>query len=153
MQLYADDTLLYTHASTAQLAAEKLASALDGVVEWLDQSCLTLNVSKTKGMFFSKTKLHIPDVNIYIKGEQIETFTEFKYLGVLLDSNLNFEKHIKKMTKTIKYNMANFRQIRSSISTEAAKIFLHALCDVHATVYGTFHMHYIATCYLFLFIE
>ena len=97
VQLYADDTVLYTHAKSAQLAAEKLASALDGVVEWLDQSCLTLNVSKTKGMFFSKTKLHTPGVNICIKGEQIETVTEFKYLGVTLDSHLNFKKHIKKM--------------------------------------------------------
>ena len=100
IQLYADNTVLYTHATSAQLAAEKLASALGGVVEWLDQSYLTLNVSKTKGMFFSKTKLPTPDVNICIKNEQIEIVTEFKYLGVLLDSNLNFKKHIKKMTRT-----------------------------------------------------
>ena len=100
IQLYADNTVLYTHATSAQLAAEKLASALGGVVEWLDQSFLTLNVSKTKGMFFSKTKLPTPDVNICIKNEQIEIVTEFKYLGVLLDSNLNFKKHIKKMTRT-----------------------------------------------------
>ena len=46
-------------------------------------------------MFFSKTKLHTPDVNICIKGEQIEIVTELKYLGVLLDFNLNFKRHIK----------------------------------------------------------
>ena len=127
VQLYADDTVLYTHAKSAQQAATKLTNALVGVAEWLDQSCLTLNVSKTKGMFFAKTKLNIPDVNICIKGEQIETVTEFKYLGVLLDSNLRLKKNIKKMTKTIKYNLSNFRQIRSCLSTEAAKIFLHDL--------------------------
>lgn len=131
VQLYADDTVLYTHATSAQQAAIKLTNALVGVAEWLDQSCLTLNIGKTKGMFFSKTKLNILDVNICFKGEQIETVTEFKYLGVLLDSNLTFKKHIKKMTKIIKYNLANFRQIRSSLSTEAAKVFLHALIFSH----------------------
>ena len=131
IQLYADDTVLYTRAKLAQLEAEKLASALNGVVEWLDQSCFTVNVSKTKGMFSSKTKLHTPDINICIKGEQIET--EFKYLGVLLDLNLNLKKHIKNLTKTIKYNLANFRQIRSSLSTEDGKIFLHALIFLHIT--------------------
>ena len=35
------------------------------------------------------------------------------------------------MTKTIKYNMAHFRQIISSLSTEAAQIFLHALIFSH----------------------
>lgn len=55
VQLYADDTVLYTHATTAQLAAGRLTKAMEGVTEWLDQSCLTLNVSKTKGMFFTKT--------------------------------------------------------------------------------------------------
>ena len=57
----------------------KLTSALDGVVEWLDQSCLTLDVSKTKGMYFSKTKLNIPDVNVFIKGEQIETVIKISW--------------------------------------------------------------------------
>ena len=94
VQLYTDDTVLDTHATSTQVAVEKLASALDRVIEWLDQSFLTLNVSKTKGMVFSKTKLHTPDVNICIKGGQIETVTEFKYIGVLFDSDLNFKKYI-----------------------------------------------------------
>ncbi len=55
LQMYADDTVLYTHAKTAELAAKKLTAAMERITEWLDQSCLSLNISKTKGMFFSKT--------------------------------------------------------------------------------------------------
>ncbi len=111
LQMYADDTVLYTHAKTAELAARKLTVVMERITEWLDQSCLSLNISKTKGMFFSKTKESI-NADIYIKAEKIEIVSEIKYLGVLLDSNLNFKSHIKKMTKTIKYNLANFRHIR-----------------------------------------
>lgn len=126
VQMYADDTVVYTHAKTAELAAAKLTAALDRIQHWLDQSCLSLNVSKTKGMFFSKTKVQ-PMVDILIKGERIDIVTNFKYLGVTLDSNLNFKKHVKTMVKSIKYNLANFRQIRNCLSLDAAKIFMHAM--------------------------
>lgn len=53
LQFYADDTVLYTHAKTAQLAAERLTNAMKGVV----QCCLSSNINKTKGMFFFKTKV------------------------------------------------------------------------------------------------
>ncbi len=37
VQMYADDTVVYTHAKTAELAA-----ALENISHWLDQSCLSL---------------------------------------------------------------------------------------------------------------
>lgn len=40
--------------------------------------------------------------------------TEFKYLGVILDSFLTFKKHIRKISKMNKFNLDNFRHIQSS---------------------------------------
>ena len=131
IQLYADDTVLYAHAKNSEMAAEKLTNAMQGVAQWLEQSCLTLNISKTKGMFFYKRKGQIPSANIKIRHESIDIVTEFKYLGVTLDTNLNFKKHVKNMTKTIKYNLANFRHIRSSLPMDVAKTFLHGLIFSH----------------------
>ncbi len=48
LQMYADDTVLYTHAKTAELAARNLTVAMERITEWLDQSCLSLNISKKK---------------------------------------------------------------------------------------------------------
>jgi len=69
---------------------------MQSVVEWLEQSCLTL---KTKGMFFSKNKGQAQTADILFKNESIDIVTDFKYLGFILDPNFNFKKHIKKMTK------------------------------------------------------
>lgn len=41
------------------------------MMEWLDQSCLTLNISKTKGMIFSKTKQSFR-ADSFMKGKKIE---------------------------------------------------------------------------------
>ncbi len=51
----------------------------------------------------------------------------FKYLGIILDSNLTFKKHVKKVANTIRYNLANFRHIRPYLTTEAAKLFMDAM--------------------------
>jgi len=89
VQMYADDTIIFTQARTAELTAEKLKAAMERNTQWLEQSCLSLNIGKTKGMFFSKTNVQSPNVDIFINGEKIEIVNEFSYLGVILDSNLN----------------------------------------------------------------
>lgn len=67
LQLFADDTVLNTHAKNTQRAAEKLTHAMQGVADCLEKSCLTLNISKTKGMFFCKTKGQILTADIFTK--------------------------------------------------------------------------------------
>lgn len=45
--MYTDDTVVYTHVKTAA----KLTAALEMITHWLDQSCLSINVNKTRCMF------------------------------------------------------------------------------------------------------
>ncbi|KAJ0032802.1 hypothetical protein NQD34_002883 [Periophthalmus magnuspinnatus] len=54
MQLYADDTVLYTHAKTKYEAATVLSGAMVPVSYWLHDSGLHLNTKKTVCMFFSR---------------------------------------------------------------------------------------------------
>ena len=53
VQMYADDTVIYAHAPTKQLAPSVLKGAMEKIADWMAHSCLTLNVSKTVSMFFS----------------------------------------------------------------------------------------------------
>ncbi len=54
VQMYADDTIVYTYAKTKEQAAIKLTAAWNKVSDWLCHSCLTLNVSKTGNVFFDQ---------------------------------------------------------------------------------------------------
>ena len=78
--MYVDNTVIYTHARNR----EQPASVLHKVSDWLTSSCLTLVVSKTVGMYFSNKR----------KGEVIQIVDNFKYLGIIIDSNLTFKKHV-----------------------------------------------------------
>ena len=59
---------------------------------WCRDSSLDLNVKKTKEMLtdFRKAPAVVPD--FFIDGVKAERMTEYKYLGIVLDNKLNFNK-------------------------------------------------------------
>jgi len=69
--------------------------------------------------------------SVFLGGEELESATQFLgslvYLGVILDSNITFKKHIQKVTNTIQFNLQNYKQIRSYITTDAAKFYLYCM--------------------------
>ena len=123
-QMYADHTVLYAPARTPGAAAEVLTKEMEGVSQWLKDNHLTLDIKKTVSMCFSirgKAKC-----TIKIGQEAIEEVDEFKFLGIILDSQLNFKKHVKKLCKTVRTNLNCFRMIRHHIPVKAALLFFHA---------------------------
>ncbi len=97
IQMYADDTVLYLHTKNKQQAATKLTEVLVHVSEWLKMSDLHLNINKTVCMFFSKRSSIGQQADVFIEGEKLMVVSDFKYLGIILDSNLTFKKHVKKV--------------------------------------------------------
>ncbi len=49
-----DDTVIFMHGKNAEEVANKLTDVLAKIISWLNQCYLTLNVSKSACMFFSK---------------------------------------------------------------------------------------------------
>ena len=100
--------------------------------QWLIQNQLVLNLSKTVSMCFSIKKLDLKGrFNINIQNKEIHPVTEFKYLGLVLDPQLKFDKHIKKILKTIQSNLNCFKLIRSYIPKQAALLYMHAMIFSH----------------------
>ena len=67
---------------------------------WFNTNKLSVNLDKTKCMFFSKNahedcKLPILEVN----GIQLKFVNNFSYLGIVLDNKLQFNDHIKNNIK------------------------------------------------------
>ena len=55
----------------------------------------------------------------------------FKYLVVVLDSRLKFDKHVKKISKTIKNYLNCFKLIRHHIPIKSAQLYMHAMIFSH----------------------
>lgn len=56
---------------------------------------------KQLACILQKRQENKPDPDIFIFGENITLVKQFKYLGILSDTNLSFKPHAKKITKIL----------------------------------------------------
>lgn len=134
VQLYVDDTVIFTKAKNPDEAARVLSTALTHIQTWFTRSCLILNAKKKKKhLFLSKqsTTTKLSHSGVFLGTEELEVVNEFKYLGVIIDSKLSFINHVKMLSKKIKFHLHNFKQIRGSLSDAAALMFWHSMILSH----------------------
>ena len=93
--LYADDILLYrTILSNSDYSY--LQSDANTVQDWVNCNHMSLNPSKCKFMLISRKRNRINNPPmIIINGQILESVPTFKYLGLLLTSDLSWSKHIE----------------------------------------------------------
>lgn len=121
--IYADDVQVYISfkPEDASFAIGKLNDDLARISSWSHVNSLLLNPLKTKFMVFgTKHKLdnlHLPG-DVTIMGEPIERVYEARNLGLILDVNLSFEKHIIATVRTCFYKLKVLYNIRQFISEE-----------------------------------
>ena len=72
------------------------------LLKWVDSNWLCLNLKKTKYMIFSRARNLELLSPLTITDLPIKRLTESKFLGVIVDENLTWSRHIK----TIQTKMA-----------------------------------------------
>ena len=109
---YADDTIIYCSADSAQLATENLQLSFNVLQDSLRELKLVLNADKTKFMLFSRARemdlnmLRITTSSGYI----IDRVTEYKYLGIWLDDKFTFKFHIDNLAGKLRQKIGFFLQ-------------------------------------------
>jgi hypothetical protein len=100
---YADDGAIIIIAETIKTAQQQMQTALDKAQAWAETVGLEFSIAKTKAMLFSKNK-DPPDLPhpLTMADEDIELVTIFKYLGITLDSRLDWICHIELKIKMAK---------------------------------------------------
>lgn len=104
---YADDTQLYISAEPNDTAAiNSIANCLLAINKWMSNNFLRLNEDKTEILLIGpKTKREMLIKNLGGLAPWIKS--EVTSLGVILDSELNFNSHINKVTKTSFFHLRN----------------------------------------------
>ena len=107
--IFADDTTLIIENSHIAALETHCNLELIKFRNWADANKLSLNLDKTYVMFFSYTKFYDNyNFSICMSGVQLSLERSGMFLGVLLDSELKFSKHInhtcnKKIQKPLEF--------------------------------------------------
>ena len=123
---YADDTVIYCSASTPNQALCKLQIAFNTVQHNLYDLKLVLNAEKTTLMLFTKAKSKPSDLPpiTTLQGSVIESVSQYKYLGIIIDDALSFKPHIQQLLKKLKIKLGFYFRNKSCFSFEAKKDLL-----------------------------
>ena len=84
-------------APTINRLKKQLHLELTEIHNWMEANKLTLNTSKSHALIIYP-KLRFPSVNLNLQcpaGRRINAVKKPKYLGIILDNQLNFADHIK----------------------------------------------------------
>ena len=104
MIMYADDTTLYfdLNPSTPNFV-NIINGELVKVLKWLSANRLSLNVNKTKVMFFHSVRKTVAYPKLYIDNKEIERVDSFLFLGLQINHNLNWNNHIRSISFKVSY--------------------------------------------------
>ena len=103
---FADDICLIYASSNIKTIETCFNFDLKNLNEWLRASRLSLNIKKTKLLIFhSKFNRNKFDISIKIQGVKLKPNDQVKYLGLIIDHTLSWDKHINELC--IKLSKAN----------------------------------------------
>ena len=99
--MYADDTSICYHSHEITQLNEAIKDDLYKLEKWLEGNKLSLNVLKTRAMLIStkqkdkalQNQNH--DLRVKIKGTELDTVMNTRYLGVNIESSLDWKEYIK----------------------------------------------------------
>ena len=104
-RMYADDTSVSIAASSLPELELALNAELANLREWLNVNKLSLNIAKTEFMLIgSRQRLATTidhSLTVQIKGHEIDGVPHTKSLGVYIDQNLSWSKHVNETAKIV----------------------------------------------------
>ena len=103
---FADDTNMLNCSRNLKQLSKQVNIDLKQILHWLNANKISLNASKTEFVLFKHQRRHINfDLRIKINGQRLYPSSFIKYLGVYVDENLNWSKHIENLS--VKLRRAN----------------------------------------------
>ena len=101
---YADDTNLFYESKDLNADIDLINSDLNVLNEWCTENRLTINFEKCNFIILKnpQNKLNFQKESISLGDVKLKFSTEIKFLGTILDSQLNWKDHISNLLKQLR---------------------------------------------------
>ena len=133
-RMYADDTSINLAAANVSDLENKINRELINLNRWLKANKLSLNIAKTEFMIIGsrqriQTNCCNHQFNIQLESKNIENVDHTRSLGIFIDKNLSWKKHITETSKKIASAIGALKQTRKFICQKTAQKIYAALIE------------------------
>lgn len=145
---FTDDVAVMTANSNIKISEGNMQKDLIEISKWAHENNLVINTQKTKCMFIKtmmdterympKLWMHSNECAHYMeeenkcpnkKCERIDMVREHKYLGVIIDENLRWNKHAVSVERKMRAILPQLYMLKNYVSKETLKMVYYALID------------------------
>ena len=132
--LYADDSTF--SACLEDLTPDNssigsiISSELSKISNWLKANKLCLNESKTKYIIFNKTMKN-DSLNININDTTLDRITEFNFLGLKINDNLDWNSHIAMLMTKLNRSIGILRRLKHILPISTLTTIYYSLIHPH----------------------
>lgn len=127
MSLFADDTSIVVRTPTATETKTKLIECLEKVEEWFKANALVMNSDKTQMMRFSLQERE--ETMLCYNNTMLVSSAKCQFLGVTLDSQLNWKSQIDNLAKKIAAFSYALKVISREVTVTASLEAYYAYVD------------------------
>lgn len=129
---FADDTVLFTSDRKFEIIENKLNTDLDALSSYLMENELVINLkkNKTESMVFGTAKRlsRCPDeLNLVYQGTKINSTTTYKYLGTVVDQNLNMGENFHSTYKKTSSKLRLLEALKPCLTKRAVHKIYHGV--------------------------
>ena len=123
--LFADDTYIFLSGSNLTDLCNIMSNELKKLDVWFRVNKLSLNVSKTNFMVFGNKKNE--ECKIYINDIEIEEVSSTKFLGVIIDNKLNWQRQIQNVQRKVSKSVSILYRVKNLLDTNALLMIYNSL--------------------------
>ena len=148
--MYADDTLIYATGKSLTEVQSRLQQCIDDASSWYLSNNLVLNAKKSNSLLISNPKRDMPYnvLNISIGSDRIEHVNDTKYLGLDIDHNLSWEKHIRNLCKRLRAKIGELKFMKKTANKDMLlyfyNVYIQPLIDYGITIWSNAQAQLIA---------
>ena len=139
--LFADDTNVFVAADSRKEAYDTANELLTLISQYMKCNLLHINIKKCCYIYFNPNKREhesvvnrdLENLNIAINGSMIVRVRTAKFLGVIIDENLNWKPHIEALNKKLRSACGRIYRIIKCLPVKLHKQIYHSLFESHLT--------------------
>ena len=116
VKLFADDTNLTMSNYNVKDLQKNVNNEIENIIDWMRSNKLSLNFTKTEFLLITKAKRQ-KSFEIKINGHAIQPSSYEKYLGVNIDDNLTWKKHVNTVCSKIGKGCWALARLRTEVES------------------------------------